>query len=42
MKISGNVEINETEKINIANPDYFEKLGKLINKTDKRTLVSMI
>lgn len=36
------IKIDEDEKINIASPEYLENLGKLITKTDKRTLANYL
>ena len=42
MKQTSKAYTRENEKIVIASPDYLENLGKLLIKTDKRTLANYL
>ena len=42
VKPLSDVKIEDDEKINIINPDYMEKLGKIMTKTSNRTLANYL
>ena len=42
LQIADTITVDDNEKIVIASPDYLENLGKLLTKTDKRTLANYL